>query len=113
RTTGQMFNSRRDCPINRSPESRRWWSPCNLVRFAELYYSVVNDANVAAPCLEEIPTVDVLVAGGGNAALCAALSAREQGATVMVLESATPEFRGGNSWHTRNLRWKLASATQF
>jgi tricarballylate dehydrogenase len=42
--------------------------------------------------------------GGGNAALCAALSARESGASVTVLECAPPEFRGGNSRHTRNLR---------
>ena len=48
--------------------------------------------------------IDVLVAGGGNAALCAALSAVEQGARVLVLESAPKEFRGGNSRHTRNLR---------
>jgi tricarballylate dehydrogenase len=47
---------------------------------------------------------DVLVIGGGNAGLCAALSAREQGASVLVVESAPPEFRGGNSRHTRNLR---------
>jgi tricarballylate dehydrogenase len=53
---------------------------------------------------EAIPTFDVLVAGGGNAALCAALSAAEEGAGVAVLESAPPEFRGGNSRHTRNLR---------
>jgi tricarballylate dehydrogenase len=52
----------------------------------------------------QFPIFDVLVAGGGNAALCAALSAREQGATVVVLESAPREFRGGNSRHTRNLR---------
>jgi tricarballylate dehydrogenase len=49
-------------------------------------------------------TVDVLVIGGGNAALCAALMAREAGATVMLLEAAPREWRGGNSAHTRNLR---------
>ncbi|MEX3920160.1 FAD-dependent tricarballylate dehydrogenase TcuA [Paraburkholderia sp. BR10872] len=48
--------------------------------------------------------VDVLVIGGGNAALCAALMAREAGASVLLLESAPREWRGGNSQHTRNLR---------
>jgi tricarballylate dehydrogenase len=47
---------------------------------------------------------DVLVIGGGNAALCAALMAREAGASVMLLEAAPREWRGGNSMHTRNLR---------
>ncbi len=49
-------------------------------------------------------TYDVLVAGGGNAALCAAITARQAGATVLLLESAPKAFRGGNSRHTRNLR---------
>ena len=48
--------------------------------------------------------IDVLVVGGGNAALCAALMAREAGASVLLLESAPKEWRGGNSQHTRNLR---------
>ena len=47
---------------------------------------------------------DVVVIGGGNAALCAALSAAERGVSVLVLESAPREYRGGNSRHTRNLR---------
>ena len=47
---------------------------------------------------------DVLVIGGGNAALCAALMAAEAGASVLLLESAPFEWRGGNSVHTRNLR---------
>lgn len=49
-------------------------------------------------------SLDVLVIGGGNAALCAALVAREAGASVLLLESASKEWRGGNSIHTRNLR---------
>jgi tricarballylate dehydrogenase len=48
--------------------------------------------------------IDVLVIGGGNAALCAALMAREAGASVVLLEAAPREWRGGNSMHTRNLR---------
>ena len=48
--------------------------------------------------------MDVLVIGGGNAALCAALMAREAGASVLLLEAAPKAWRGGNSGHTRNLR---------
>jgi tricarballylate dehydrogenase len=47
---------------------------------------------------------DVLILGGGNAALCAAITARELGANVLVLECAPKHFRGGNSRHTRNMR---------
>ena len=48
--------------------------------------------------------IDVLIVGGGNAALCAALMAREAGASVLLLEAAPRAWRGGNSQHTRNLR---------
>jgi len=43
---------------------------------------------------------DVIVVGGGNAALCAALSAREQDVSVLVLERAPENRRGGNSAYT-------------
>ena len=49
-------------------------------------------------------TFDVLVAGGGNAALCAAITARRAGASVVLAEHAPKAMRGGNSRHTRNLR---------
>lgn len=50
-------------------------------------------------------TADVLVIGGGNAALCAAMTAQEAGAKVLLLEGSPKCFRGGNSRHTRNLRY--------
>ena len=43
---------------------------------------------------------DVIVVGAGNAACCAALSAREQGATVLMLERAPEDEAGGNSRFT-------------
>ena len=43
---------------------------------------------------------DVVVVGGGNAAMCAALSAREPGARVLVLEKAPEAWRGGNGFFT-------------
>jgi tricarballylate dehydrogenase len=43
---------------------------------------------------------DVVVVGGGNAAMCAALSARESGARTLVLEKAPEAWRGGNGFFT-------------
>jgi tricarballylate dehydrogenase len=43
---------------------------------------------------------DVIVVGGGNAAMCAALSAREHGARVLLVEKAPEGWRGGNSFFT-------------
>src|ERR1700749_3425568 len=54
---------------------------------------------------------DVLVIGGGNAALCAAISARRAGASVLVLEAAPEFYRGGNTRHTRNMRCAHDAAT--
>src|SRR5246500_275931 len=57
---------------------------------------------------------DVLVIGGGNAALCAAISARRQGAaSVLVLEGAPKFYRGGNTRHTRNMRCAHDAATDI
>jgi tricarballylate dehydrogenase len=60
---------------------------------------------------ERFPVFDVLVAGGGNAAICAALSARESGATVLVAECAPQHMRAGNSRHARNFRCMHAAPT--
>lgn len=47
---------------------------------------------------------DLIVVGGGNAALCAAIEAAEAGCRVLILEGAPEPYRGGNSRHTRNFR---------
>ena len=46
---------------------------------------------------------DVVVVGGGNAALSAALAAIEKGASALVLEKAPEYLRGGNSYFTGGL----------
>jgi tricarballylate dehydrogenase len=56
---------------------------------------------------------DVLVIGGGNAALCAAISARRAGASVLVMEGAPKFYRGGNTRHTRNMRCAHDAATDI
>ena len=58
-------------------------------------------------------TFDVLVIGGGNAALCAAMTAARSGASVLLLECAPEAFRGGDSRHTRNLRYVHTRANAF
>jgi tricarballylate dehydrogenase len=49
-------------------------------------------------------TVDVLVVGGGSAALCAAIAARRSGVSVRMVEWAPAALRGGNTRHARNFR---------
>jgi tricarballylate dehydrogenase len=48
--------------------------------------------------------LDVLVVGGGSAALCAAIAARRSGASVRMVEQAPAALRGGNTRHARNFR---------
>ena len=47
---------------------------------------------------------DVVIAGGGQAGIVAAIVAAEKGAKVCLLEGAPRSYRGGNTRHTRNLR---------
>ena len=56
---------------------------------------------------------DVVVIGGGNAALCAAMTARRGGASVLLLEAAPDSMRGGNSRHTRDIRYMHDRASAF
>jgi tricarballylate dehydrogenase len=55
----------------------------------------------------------VVVVGGGNAALVAAMSARRSVRRVLVLERAPLQFRGGNTRHTRNLRCVHAAPDRY
>ena len=50
------------------------------------------------------PVWDVIVIGGGNAGVCAAIAAAERDCSVLVIEAAPADMRGGNTRHTRNLR---------
>src|SRR5487761_243913 len=56
---------------------------------------------------------DVIVVGGGNAALCAGIAARHIVPRVLVLERAPQHMRGGNTRHTRNIRCAHDAADQF
>lgn len=47
---------------------------------------------------------DVVVIGGGNAGVVAAMAAHDLGARVLIVERAPRHMRGGNSRHTRNIR---------
>jgi len=58
--------------------------------------------NMSETATSETP--DVLVVGGGSAALCAAIAARRSGASVRLVEQAPARLRGGNTRHARNFR---------
>src|SRR5262245_29529618 len=56
---------------------------------------------------------DVLVIGGGNAGLCAAMTAKRTAARVLLLESSPEVFRGGNSRHTRDIRYMHERGNEY
>ncbi len=66
--------------------------------------SVAEQARTSAIMSETTAPVDVLVVGGGSAALCAAIAARRSGASVRMVEQAPASLRGGNTRHARNFR---------
>ena len=55
----------------------------------------------------------VIVIGGGNAALVSAISARKHADRVLLIERAPAEMRGGNTRHTRNVRCVHAQGDAF
>ena len=59
------------------------------------------------------PEWDVVVIGGGNAALVAAMAADDRGARVLVVERAPKRMRGGNTRHTRNIRCTHVGEDEF
>ena len=63
------------------------------------------------PAISDLKMLDisnsdqVIVIGGGNAALCAAMTAAESGSEVLMVESAPKPLRGGNTKYTRDIRY--------
>jgi len=61
------------------------------------------EASEGHDLLGRSPAYDVIVVGGGNAGLCAALAARQRGVRVLMIERAPRSARGGNSFFTGGL----------
>lgn len=66
-----------------------------------------------SPTEYQSSTNEVLVIGGGAAALSAAIAARHCGARVRLLEQAEPGLRGGNTRHSRNARFMHELPSRF
>lgn len=75
--------------------------------------AVIDTAELELPPPEFSKSYDVLVLGAGNAAMAAAITARRAGASVLMIESANRDLRGGNSRHVRNIRYTHKGATDY
>lgn len=78
----------------------RWWRPPEMAIFPDT-------------ALPKDKVWDVVVIGGGNAALVAAIQARHSAKDVLVLERSPSDVRGGNTRHTRNVRCVHDSADEY
>ncbi|MFD2175728.1 FAD-dependent tricarballylate dehydrogenase TcuA [Rhodobacter lacus] len=68
----------------------------------------------SAPDLLPLPArTGVLVIGAGLAGLCAAIAARQAGASVVVLDAAPEPLLGGNARHGRNIRCASTGETPY
>ena len=101
---GDIFSAQAMLPVRDEMSSRV--KKETLAAMREAVGSEVAAARTSTSVLsmDASRSYDVLVLGGGNAALCAAITAREAGRSVLLVERAPRAFRGGNSRHTRNLR---------
>jgi tricarballylate dehydrogenase len=63
--------------------------------------------------MAEVRAYDVIVVGGGNAGLVAAISAAHSARSVLLMERAPTWLRGGNSRHTRDIRYAHGPGQAF
>lgn len=62
--------------------------------------SYLGGGNVVSNENQQVNHYDLIVVGSGNAALCAAISAKEEGLNVLMIEKGPKHKRGGNSYFT-------------
>jgi len=93
--------------VGQAAEQRKTGAPSSSVPAAR-----DHRGQLGSPAWTE-PEWDVVVIGGGNAALVAAMAADDKGARVLVVERAPKYMRGGNTRHTRNIRCTHVGEDEF